>query len=84
MVTDLQDWKYMQQQNRLNEFVFELSINFDIIPDTISLFSYASVVTLVTLLNRRKTSGKVQCTNVQSDRHFNILQELLNNWDKTK
>lgn len=67
MVTDLQDWKYMQQQNSLYEFIFELSTNFDIIPETLSLFSYASVVTLVTLLNRRKTGAKVQRTNVQSD-----------------
>ena len=57
----------MQQQNSLYEFIFELSTNFDIIPETLSLFSYASVVTLVTLLNRRKTGAKVQRTNVQSD-----------------
>jgi hypothetical protein len=33
------------------------------IPETISPFSYASAVTLVTLLNRRKMGGKVQCLN---------------------
>jgi hypothetical protein len=38
MVTGLQDWKYMQQQNRLYEFVSELSTNYNIIPETISLF----------------------------------------------
>ena len=40
MVTDFQDWKYMQQQKRLYEFVFELSTNFDIIPEAISFFFF--------------------------------------------
>jgi hypothetical protein len=67
MVTDLQDQKYMQRQNMLYELLLELSTNFDIIPETISRFSYASVVTLVTQLNRRKMCVKVQCLNVQTD-----------------
>jgi hypothetical protein len=67
MVTGLQDWKDKQQQNRLYEFIFEHSTNYNIIPETISLFFYASVVTLVTLLKRRITGVKVQCTNVQPD-----------------
>jgi hypothetical protein len=67
LVTDLQDWKYMQRQNMLYELLLELSTNFDIIPETISPFSYASVVTLVTQMNRRTMGVKVQCLKVQND-----------------
>jgi hypothetical protein len=44
-----------------------LNTHFDTIPETISLFPYACVVTLVTLLKSWETGGKVQRTNVQSD-----------------
>jgi hypothetical protein len=64
IVTNLQDWKPTQQENWLHELFSELTTHFHVIPATISPLTYASALTLVTLLNSRETDRNVQCTNV--------------------